>query len=1053
MSGSTPQQRTTNDWLAHYRIVIIAMFTSFALHGALVFAGSYRGTYDAFVHIFFADHYRRDWWSLWEPRWYTGFTMASYPPLTHQLTALLSNLFSLPTAFSIVILVSTVVTTLGVYRFSRLWVNHRAASYAAVLATFSSSIAETVHVFGQLPTIFVMGVLLNALPFVWRWLEDGQAQDLLRGWALVMVAAAGHHVTTLFGMFFFAGPIFATVLLQKFRTPRTDEPDIADDTSRLGLGTLRQLAIRRMKRVFPGVIRSGVFGVGMVMIIVLTVLPYWIWSATDPITQISIPHGSRDSFLENRPVGFMFFVVPWGLLIFLLPYALYKGFTSQNWILASSLALLALLGTGGTTPIPAFLLRAAFYILTLDRFTFWATIVILPFAGQFIESLLHGHIHDWIQRYFGGWVYASLVGGLATLFVGFTLFTANLTQFRKFQPDPIDMTPIVEFLAKDNHDRWRYMTLGFGDQMAWLSANTTALNVEGNYHSARRLPEMTSTPVERLDGAKFTSIPGLGSLQQFLTNPQRYNLKYIFENDAFYEPLLYFSGWHKLVRLDNDIEVWERADVPPLPTAVPAQDYPDWQRLMWGALPVSSLFIAIGVFSLTALINLRWQWIPGVKRLQRRRIVQQWLLENPDSAAQLTKNEWQVWLRFQKRIPAIRLQPWQIRLFHGLLLILLLTAGLLVSRQFYQEERTSPEAIILRYYDALDFKRFNESYDYLHTDLTRDEYLRGLSTQGGLVASFSKLNNLAIELTEIDGETQQANIELEWVTALGEYVVYESFLMHNTSEGWRIGYTNEPLPTPRETFVSTAQPQFAFDLRLQPLEDGALTRGDLSRSLLSVSQPRLVYSPTLPIGFRPDEDGPDAGRLEENRYRGLLSVVGYVANRDSYPAHITVTAILRDAAGERLAQTNAMDMILHQLLPGESTPFRVDFAGAQATELTDLSQIANVEVIVQGVPTVYNLERPLIVQELGILYNAGAKIIDVPRVLTTFYSRDGSLIWVDGVYLEASIGVDDTGQYTLPTLPEGLIVLPLPVQVDGPRLEVWQPDFISQRLWVNGFSQ
>ncbi|MEO0563237.1 MAG: 6-pyruvoyl-tetrahydropterin synthase-related protein, partial [Chloroflexota bacterium] len=547
--------QTVQSWIVRNRLLVLALVATFAYHAVIIFSGSFRGTYDAWVHIFFADHYARSWWNPWEPRWYTGFPIISYPPLSHQLTALLSFPFSLTTGFAIVLSLSTVNATLGVYRFCRLWVPERPASYAALLTVFSSSISETVHVFGQLPTMFVIGTILNALPFLWRWLEDGTRGDLFRSWALLMVACAGHHVTTVFGMVFFSGPIFATVLLTKFRTPRADEADLD------GLSFLRvlpALTVRRIKRVLPTFVRCVIFGVVFIMIAVLTVFPYWIWSASDPITQITIPHGSRDSFLENRPVGFMFFVVPWGVLISVLPYAIYKGIGSKNWILLASLLLLSLLGTGGTTPIPAALLGGAFYILTLDRFTFWATIVIMPWAGLFVESLLHGRLGSWLEAHFGT-LWRVLVPAMFGLsLVLFSVFIVNLTQFRKFQPAPLEMTPIVEFLSKDKHDSWRYMTLGFGDQLAWLSAQTTALNVEGNYHSARRLPEMTSTPIERLDGAKFQQIPGLGSLHQFIANPHKYNLKYIFVNDAFYEPLLHFAGWVNIGALENDVTVWER---------------------------------------------------------------------------------------------------------------------------------------------------------------------------------------------------------------------------------------------------------------------------------------------------------------------------------------------------------------------------------------------------------------------------------------------------------------------------------------------------------------
>jgi len=326
---------TADVWFSRNRLIILAIVGTLIFHGGLLLAGSYQGTYDAFVHMFFADHYDRSWWNPWEPRWYTGFTLVSYPPLTHQLTALISKVSSIPIGFMTVMLFATLTTTLGVYRFSRLWVDKRPATYAALLAVVSSSIAETVHVFGQLPTMFVIGVMLNALPFVWRWVEDADTSDLFRVWALLMVAAAGHHVTTLFGMVFFSGPILATLLLRKFRTPHPNEEHFEGQKFRLR--HVNRLVWQRVKRVSPAFFRCGVFGVGLILILVITVLPYWLWSRSDPITQITIPHASRDSFLENRPAGLMFFLIPWGVLLLILPYAFYKGFGGANWILTSSL--------------------------------------------------------------------------------------------------------------------------------------------------------------------------------------------------------------------------------------------------------------------------------------------------------------------------------------------------------------------------------------------------------------------------------------------------------------------------------------------------------------------------------------------------------------------------------------------------------------------------------------------------------------------------------------------------------------------------------------------
>ena len=132
------------------------------VHGALLVAGSFRGTYDAYVHIFLGDHYARDWFSTWETRWYTGFTTVSYPPGTHQLIAALSKVVGLEAAFVVVQLAGVGLLVIGVVRMSRLWVGENAANWAGLLVVVSTSVAEAVHVFGQLPTIVALALLLNA---------------------------------------------------------------------------------------------------------------------------------------------------------------------------------------------------------------------------------------------------------------------------------------------------------------------------------------------------------------------------------------------------------------------------------------------------------------------------------------------------------------------------------------------------------------------------------------------------------------------------------------------------------------------------------------------------------------------------------------------------------------------------------------------------------------------------------------------------------------------------------------------------------------------------
>src|SRR5580693_9090762 len=56
-------------------------------------------TYDANFHIFFASHYLHHWFDPWNPKWYAGFSQATYPPLPKQWLAVVSNVLGLDLAY------------------------------------------------------------------------------------------------------------------------------------------------------------------------------------------------------------------------------------------------------------------------------------------------------------------------------------------------------------------------------------------------------------------------------------------------------------------------------------------------------------------------------------------------------------------------------------------------------------------------------------------------------------------------------------------------------------------------------------------------------------------------------------------------------------------------------------------------------------------------------------------------------------------------------------------------------------------------------------------
>jgi hypothetical protein len=956
------------------RLLLVALAAAVLFHGGLL-PFTHANTYDAFIHMFFGDHYHRSWFDPWEPRWYTGFATTSYPPGTHMAIGALMHVMPLRAAFVTVQMIGILLLTIGVYRFSLLWVPARAAGYAAITLVISSSISETVHLFGQLPTIFSLGVFLNGMPYVYRWIVLGKWANFAAAVAFGAATTAAHHVTTLFGAVLFIVPLG----LQALRAVAELNP-VGPDRAVWHLRWPVRMRVRPavVTRFGWPLLRGVLLAVALVGAIVVTIFPYWYWSVTDPITQVSIPHGSRESFVQRLDLGLVFFVLPWGISLLLLPYAVYKTFTTRLWPLGASLLLCALLGTGGTTAIPRALLRGAFDILTLDRFTYWATILILPFIGLMFDGLLHGRSGLVVRASLGRGMHRLITGGLFAAYVLVAVFCAVLPVMRPTQPDFIDPAPLTAFLEQDEHYRWRYLTLGFGDQFAYVSALTTAQSVDGNYHSARRLPDMTRYSVERLENAKYLGVPGLGSLQQFLVNAEAYHLKYVFSNDAFYDPLLIFTGWNRLNRLDNGVAVWERPDVSPLPLLQPRRDLGRVQTVMWGLLPPAALILA-------AMILFASMMNRGFARHQ---------LEYRPT--------------FEPKASFVR--PATVRrvvLGLGGAVVLVGTVGAALIIQEMRRPQSAVE-VVEAYYNDLDFRRHAAAYERLDPQMrgTFEDVQFQWRWRGGLIASYGKLVAVRAEILSGTEDLIDFRVHLDWLTALDtRHEVIDVRTVRRGDQWFVVPANLRPVQSParlqREQTVV-----WNITGRRQPRPETDLHRDRPDRPQIEVTGVRLV------------------------RHKGLFSVVGLAFNADADPAYLTLRSDLRGSGGQVLARQTAAMVNGQRLLPAESTGFRIAFEGVLSLQdaaadagfdpklfvpplLSDDPASAGLEA--RALVSAANLYRGIALNAVhveeredrlhisGTAVNVGTETASVIRLTALVYDMDGQPVWADAGFVDANI--------------------------------------------------
>jgi len=927
------------------KYLICALLLAVIFHGSAMFF-TLEKTYDALIHLFFANHYANHWFEPWNYSWYTGFTTMGYPPLVHQCIALLSGIGGLKFGLFTITLIAVLLFITGVYRFTLVIVpQQKVAGYAALLAVFSSSFVETLHLFGQLPSIIGIAVLMHALPEIYSWIRTGNHQALGKAFALIAITVTSHHVTPIFGMVFFIFPLIGLAIMDASRE-KTDSNKAV--TFLLFLKTL----IRHIKRII-------LFGFGSLVLIVGCILPYWINTKNNPITQVPIPHGSRDNFLEVTSSGLVFFLIPYGMLLLLIPYFVYRFYSKRLLFFGLSFTLLVVLGTGGTTPIPKMVLGDnAFNILTLDRFTLWASIMALPLFGEFCYRFVEGVYKEVLQRKWGTIMHRISGGALAVTFIFFAVFTISLGRFRPSQPQKIDMQPIVNFLNQDDHDKWRYLPLGFGDQMAWLSTQTKATTVDGNYHSARRLPELTTRAVERLENSKFRGIEGIGSLQEFLTVPEKYHLKYVFSNDKFYDPILYFTGWHRLNRLANGIMVWEKAGINPLAVVLPKEDVPEYQKLLWGIIPIST----IGIFILLALYGL---W----KR----------------SFQQITSH---ISTPFKTVLPSPTTQ--RIVYYSSLFWALIITIiTITTTYQWYSRNtRQQPEQVIKAYYDALDFKNYKSAYTYLNPKNGKDitQFMLEISVSDGLLSSYAKLDAIDIKVTAMDNAFAKATVNTTWITPLKE--IHESKVHEfiKIDGDWYLQpETMDPDIPPDQLFVQNT-PQFYNHGKRRITSEQTYHEDVLKQPVVEVLSARLVT------------------------YKDQYSIVGEIQNVDHVPADLAIEGSLYDDSDTVLASYNARDVMKHKLLPQEVTPFRIDFSPiawknkeAQVPQTFSLAVKANVATT-DILPTITLGELVLQEDQLsGMLFNQSIAAATIPQLLVAVYNDQKELLWVTPHYMDESV--------------------------------------------------
>lgn len=160
-----------------------------------------------------------------------------------------------------------------------------------------------------------------------------------------------------------------------------------------------------------------------------------------------------------------------------------------------------------------------------------------------------------------------------------------------------------------------------------------------------------------------------------------------------------------------------------------------------------------------------------------------------------------------------------------------------------------------------------------------------------------------------------------------------------------------------------------------------------------------------------------------NRAEGVV-VMGELLNEDVVPAFVSVRATLVAKDRSVIDSEGSFDMILHTLLPKQVTPFIIKFPDV------DISKVGSIRMEPLSVLVSASADPVVEVQNqkynpapgaslTGQLSNQSGQTVNVAHVLSTFYDKNGQVVWVAGQYIDRALQPQTPVDFQV-TVPEDL---------------------------------
>jgi hypothetical protein len=469
-------------------------------------------------------------------------SVTGYPPLVHQLMALVSVASGLVLSFGVVAVAAALFLIWSAKRFARsLDMDSSALTWIVAL---SPGVFLFLYGFGQLPEVTSTAFILASGAYLNRFVLSGKKSNLL------------------LGSLFAALSLFCNL-----------------EAPLIGLPAILVIALSRLKR--PREVLRVAYWAGLTALIASPILYQVVLFIQSTPAQAAIPQETRYNILTMGNSVVLFWGI-YGPLIFLLPLGVYATIKRKQRVYLILTLFLVVMGLGGTTPVPELVLGGSLYnLLTYEKFSFIAMLFLAIPVAVYLEGF-------WGRRDLIVKASKYVLIVLLALSIAGALVTTYQVALPSASPD---LGKVATYLNSQPGGGY-WVTLGVGPIGRELSLNTTHPTLDGGFNTARSLSVLAGSGVDSIDNAKYFP-NGTAFVNQVLGGP--YGVRWAIVGDLFYVPFLQLEGYHQVMNVSGalPVTIWERGNYQAgfNSTFINKSE----SSYVWGAYPLAALLATVGV--------------------------------------------------------------------------------------------------------------------------------------------------------------------------------------------------------------------------------------------------------------------------------------------------------------------------------------------------------------------------------------------------------------------------------------------------------------------------